>query len=150
MGRTALEKTDILGISRTGAVATAKCPYCNQSIPENELSEHIRIELLDPKWKEQKRVLDMRRSQAQQLQQGADVSSSLRNLANARTDLFGDEIDEVERRRREEEEKTRRREREKIIWDGHTASASKTETTFQTQFNLDDQIKKMHSRMGLT
>ncbi len=92
----------------------------------------------------------MRRSQAQQLQQGADVSASLRNLANARTDLFGDEIDEVERRRREEEEKARRRDREKIIWDGHTASAQKTETTFQSQFNLDDQIKKMHSRMGLT
>ncbi len=145
-----IELADCLGISRNGAVATAKCPYCGQSIPENELSEHIRIELLDPKWKEQKRVLEMRRSQAQQLQQGADVSASLRNLASQRTDLFGDEIDETERKRREEEEKARRREREKIIWDGHTASAQKTETTFQTQFNVDDQIKKMHSRLGLT
>ncbi|ORY23136.1 pre-mRNA splicing factor [Naematelia encephala] len=138
------------GIQRTGAVATAKCPYCGQSIPENELSEHIRIELLDPKWKEQKRQLDQRRAQHNQLTQGADVSGSLRNLAQARTDLFGDEIDEVERKRREEEEKQKRREREKIIWDGHTASAAKTADTFQTQFSLEDQIKKMHSRMGLT
>ena len=77
------------------------------------------------------------------------MSGSLRNLASARTDLFGDEIDEAERKRREEEENTRRKDREKIIWDGHTASASKTETTFQSQFTLDDQIKKMHTRMGL-
>jgi splicing factor 3A subunit 1 len=64
--------------------------------------------------------------------------------------LFGDDIDEAERKRREEEEKQKRREREKIIWDGHTASAAKTSDTFQTQFTLDEQIKKMHSRIGLT
>lgn len=131
-------------------MATAKCPYCGQSIPENELSEHIRIELLDPKWKEQKRQLDQRKAQALQMQHGADVSTSLKNLAQARTDIFGDEIDEAERKRREEEEIKKRREREKIVWDGHTNSAAKTETTFQTQFSLDEQIKKMHSRMGLT
>ena len=119
-------------------------------IPENELSEHIRIELLDPKWKEQKRQLDLRRSQAQQLQQGADISTSLRNLASARTDLFGDEMDEETRKKREEEEKQKRRDREKIIWDGHTASAAKTADTFQSQFNVDDQIRKMHSRIGVT
>ena len=95
-------------------------------------------------------MLDMRKAQALQMQQGADVSASLRNLANARTDLFGDEIDEEERKRREEVEKQRRREREKITWDGHTASAQKAETTFQNQFTLSDQINKMHSRMGVT
>jgi splicing factor 3A subunit 1 len=127
----------------------SKCPNCGQSIPETELSEHMRIELLDPKWKEQKRVLEMRRSQAQQLQQGADITASLRNLASNRTDLFGDEVDEETRKKREEEEKQKRRDREKIIWDGHTNSAAKTTDTFQTAFNLDDQIKKLHSRMGL-
>ncbi|KAK8864174.1 hypothetical protein IAR55_001420 [Kwoniella newhampshirensis] len=138
------------GIQRNNAVQTAICPNCGQSIPENELTEHMRIELLDPKWKEQKKNLDLRRAQAQQLQQGADVVASLKNLAHARTDIFGDEIDEAERRRREEEERQKRKEREKIIWDGHTASAAKTTDTFQTQFSLEDQIKKMHSRMGLT
>jgi splicing factor 3A subunit 1 len=126
-----------------------KCPYCNQSIPENELSEHIRIELLDPKWKEQRAQLEMRRAQAQQLVQGADVSASLRNLAAQRTDLFGDESDEAARKQREEEALRARKEREKIIWDGHTNSAQKTADTFQTQFTLDEQIKKMHSQMGL-
>ena len=126
-----------------------KCPYCGQMIAETELTEHIRIELLDPKWKEQKKQLELRRTQAQQLQQGADVSASLRNLANARTDLFGDDLDEEARRKRDEEDKAKRKEREKIIWDGHIASAQKTSDTFQSQFNLEDQIKKMHSRIGL-
>ncbi|WWD02712.1 hypothetical protein V865_000753 [Kwoniella europaea PYCC6329] len=138
------------GIQRGGNVATAKCPNCGQSIPENELSEHMRIELLDPKWKEQKRNLEMRRAQAQQLQHGADVVASLKNLAHARTDLFGDDLDEAQRKQREEEERQKRREREKIIWDGHTASAAKTTETFQSSFNVEDQIKKLHSRIGLT
>lgn len=114
------------------------------------MSEHIRIELLDPKWKEQKRALETRRNQHLQMQQGADVSASLRNLASQRTDLFGDEIDEEERKRREEAAKQARRDREKIIWDGHTATAAKTSDTFQSQFSGDDQIRKMHSRIGLT
>ncbi|WVO16420.1 hypothetical protein L204_104096 [Cryptococcus depauperatus] len=138
------------GIQRTNAVATAVCPNCGQSIPEDELSEHMRIELLDPKWKEQKKQLELRRAQAQQLQQGADIVTSLKNLASARTDIFGDETDEQVRKRREEEEKQKRREREKIVWDGHTASAQKTAEQFQSQFNLDNQIKQMHSRIGLT
>lgn len=36
------------------------------------------------------------------------------------------------------------------MWDGHTASAAKTAETFQSQFSLDEQIKKLHNRAGLT
>ena len=39
-------------------VATAICPYCKQSIPEAEMSEHIRIELLDPRYREQQQHLE--------------------------------------------------------------------------------------------
>lgn len=113
------------------------------------MSEHIRIELLDPKWKEQKRQLDLRRTQAQQLQQGADISASLRNLAEARTDIFGDEADEETRKKREEEELKKRREREKIVWDGHTSTAAKVSDTFQKTFSVEDQIKNIHSRIGV-
>lgn len=139
-----------LGIQRGGPVARAKCPYCGQSIPEAELSEHIRIELLDPRWKDQKRELDARRQQQQQLQVGADISTSLRNLAAARTDLFGDEEDEETRRLREEDDKRKRKEREKIVWDGHTASASRTKDTFQERFKGEDQRRKAQEAAGIT
>ncbi|KAK4688970.1 splicing factor 3A subunit 1, partial [Tremellales sp. Uapishka_1] len=142
-------KSNYVPKAKVTNVQTAKCPYCNQSIPESELSEHIRIELLDPKWKEQKRNLDLRKAQHQQLQQGADISASLRNLASQRTDLFGDELDEEERKRKDEEDKLRRKEREKIVWDGHTASKATTESTFQSNFSLDNQIRDIHNRVGV-
>jgi len=40
---------------RTGAAlqeATQTCPRCGEQIPMSEMDEHVRIELLDPRWKE--------------------------------------------------------------------------------------------------
>lgn len=91
----------------------------------------------------------MRRNQSLQMAQGTDVSGSLRNLASQRTDLFGDESDEAERKRKEEEANKKRKERERIVWDGHTNSAQKTTDTFQAQFTLENDIDKMHARLGL-
>ena len=84
------------------------------------------------------------------MQYGADVAGSLKSLAQARTDIFGDEMDEAERKRRAEEQEKAKKAREKIVWDGHTNSAARTETTFQNTFSVDEQIKKMHSRLGLS
>ena len=39
----------------------------------DELQEHMRIELLDSKWKEQRDVLEARKAQASELQRGANV-----------------------------------------------------------------------------
>jgi len=36
------------------AVQYQTCPLCKELIPVNDLAEHMRIELLDPKWREQK------------------------------------------------------------------------------------------------
>ena len=44
----------------TRNVVTQICPNCGEAIPVNELDEHMRIELLDPKWKEQKAVAEKR------------------------------------------------------------------------------------------
>ncbi|KAL1407197.1 SF3a splicing factor complex subunit [Vanrija albida] len=138
------------GIQRGGNVATAKCPYCGQSIPESELSEHIRIELLDPRWKDQKRDLEQRRQQQQQLQIGADISKSLKDLATNRTDLFGDESDEALKARRDAEAEQKRKDREKIVWDGHTNSAKTAETTFQSRYSAEDAARRRNEAMGIS
>ena len=65
----------------------------------------MRIELLDSKWKEQRDVLEARKAQASELQRGANVVSSLRNLARTRVDIFGSETDEE----REKKKKNGRR-----------------------------------------
>jgi splicing factor 3A subunit 1 len=63
----------------TRNVVTQICPNCGERIPVNELDEHMRIELLDPKWKEQKAVAE-KRQQATNLG-GADVARNVKRLA---------------------------------------------------------------------
>ncbi|EEB99126.1 hypothetical protein MPER_01251, partial [Moniliophthora perniciosa FA553] len=68
-----------LGKQAKSAMTT--CTICGQQIPVDELQEHMRIELLDPKWKEQRDANERRNAQASELQRGANVVSSLKNLA---------------------------------------------------------------------
>lgn len=55
------------------------CPNCGERIPVDELDEHMRIELLDPKWKEQKALAE-KRQMATNLG-GADVARNVKRLA---------------------------------------------------------------------
>lgn len=63
----------------TRTVVTQICPNCGERIPVDELDEHMRIELLDPKWKEQKAVAE-KRQMATNLG-GADVARNVKRLA---------------------------------------------------------------------
>ena len=109
----------------------------------------MRIELLDPRWKEQRNAIENRRAQLTELQRGANVESSLKNLARARVDIFGTEADEEKRKKEELEEQERRKEREKVVWDGHTASKDRTLDKFQTNVNFEEQIAAIHRAKGL-
>ena len=125
------------------------CAVCGQQVPVDELQEHMRIELLDPRWKSQRDALEARRAQSNELQRGANVESSLRDLARARVDIFGTEVDEEKRKREEEEELKRRKEREKNVWDGHTASKDRTLDKYQSNVNFEEQIAAIHRAKGL-
>lgn len=130
-------------------VTMTTCAVCGQQVPVDELQEHMRIELLDPRWKSQRDVLEARRAQLNELQRGANVETSLRSLARARVDIFGTEADEEKRKREEQAEQERRKEREKDVWDGHTASKDKTLDKFQSSSNIDEQIAAIHRAKGL-
>ncbi|KAI0319830.1 Pre-mRNA splicing factor PRP21 like protein-domain-containing protein [Amylostereum chailletii] len=132
-----------------GKVAMTTCSICGQQIAVNELQEHMRIELLDPKWKSQRDALEARKAQASELQRGANVVSSLKNLARTRVDIFGAEADEERRKIEEEAERERRKEREKGVWDGHTASKAGTLDKYSTNVNFDEQIAAIHRAKGL-
>ena len=54
---------------RAARTATALCPNCGQQIPVAELDAHLRIELLDPRWKEQQ-------AGGQQGKDGGDLKSA--------------------------------------------------------------------------
>ncbi|TRM61735.1 Pre-mRNA splicing factor PRP21 like protein-domain-containing protein [Schizophyllum amplum] len=125
------------------------CSVCGQQIPIDELGEHMRIELLDPKWKEQRDMNEARHARSSELLSGANVGSSLKNLARKRVDIFGAEADEEKRKKEEEEEKVRRKEREKVVWDGHTASMARTVDAYSTNVNFEEQIAAIHRAKGL-
>ncbi|KAF8061504.1 Pre-mRNA splicing factor PRP21 like protein-domain-containing protein [Lyophyllum atratum] len=134
---------------RSGKTAMTTCTICGQQIAVDELQEHMRIELLDPRWKDQRNALEARKAQASELQRGANVVSSLKNLAHARVDIFGAEADEQRRKLEEEEQREKRKEREKVVWDGHTASKANTLDKFSTNVNFDEQIAAIHRAKGL-
>ncbi|OBZ75193.1 Splicing factor 3A subunit 1 [Grifola frondosa] len=117
-------------LNKKGGEKMTTCTICGQQIPVDELQEHMRIELLDPRWKSQRDALEARKAQASELQRGANVVSSLKNLARTRVDIFEEE-------------------REKVVWDGHTASKANTLDKFSTNVNFDEQIAAIHRSKGL-
>ncbi|KAB8077082.1 Pre-mRNA splicing factor PRP21 like protein-domain-containing protein [Aspergillus leporis] len=68
------------------AGATALCPNCHQQIPVAELDQHMRIELLDPRWKEQRAKAESRSATTNL--STADVANNLKRLASQRSDVF--------------------------------------------------------------
>lgn len=137
----------LVGAKKASALTT--CAICGQQIPVDELDEHMRIELLDPKWKSQRDALEARKVQASELLRGADVVSSLKDLARTRVDIFGAEADEERRKKEEEEERERRKEKEKVVWDGHTATKVSTMDKYSLNVNFDEQIAAIHRAKGL-
>eukprot|EP00750_Incisomonas_marina_P001342 INCI11124.1.p1 GENE.INCI11124.1~~INCI11124.1.p1 ORF type:complete len:704 (+),score=163.94 INCI11124.1:239-2350(+) len=121
-------RTDYKGAAATaagGARAAAPKffidPRTGRHIPIAESEEHMRIELLDPKWKEQqKRALDTQATS--QFASDDQIAANLSSLGRARPDIFGG--DELEaRKKKQEADKAAAR----VIWDGHTASVQEVQ-----------------------
>ena len=137
-------------MGKKGDQKMTTCTICGQQIAVDELQEHMRIELLDPRWKSQRDALEARKAQAAELQKGADVSATVKALARARVDIFGDEQDEVARQQEKAQQEAQAKECEKNVWDGHTASKLTTLEKYQTNVNFDEQIAAIHRAKGLT
>merc|ERR1719379_2730111 len=64
-----------------------RCPITGQLIPAEEMSNHLRILLLDPKWKQQKDQLVERARKESAF--ADDVEANLAGFVAKRPDLFG-------------------------------------------------------------
>lgn len=96
-------------------------PITGQPVPASEMDEHVRLQLLHPKWKEQRDAMNAKQ-QGTALAPEAEIASNLLAFAQKRKDLQGASVRELEK----EEEEKRRKAKEKVIWDGHTDSAQRT------------------------
>lgn len=67
---------------------TQICSICNASVPVSQIDEHIRIELLDPKWRTQRLAMMAKNKDSNLVETGTDVSKNLEALAKHRSDIF--------------------------------------------------------------
>jgi splicing factor 3A subunit 1 len=137
-------KPKLYGTTGKTAVATELCPRCGEAIPVAEMAEHMRIELLDPKWKEQKMAMEAKQRDSNLLQEGNDVAKILKNISGLRPDIFGSDDADANKRIREFEEEAKKKER--VIWDGHTATMGLVNQRAQ-KTSIEDQIAQMHERI---
>lgn len=125
---------------RASTVATGICPNCSQSIPLSEMAEHMRIELLDPRWKEQRARADAKFATTNL--NTSDTVQNLKRLASQRDDLFdgspgGENFSHEERERRK-----------KVTAQGWDGSAETREGVRMQSFDVAEQLKVIHRKAG--
>lgn len=96
-------------------------PITGELIPISEMAEHMRISLIDPKYKEQKERM-MAKLRETTLAQDHEISRNIVGLARTRPDIFGTTEEEVSNAVKAEIEKKKDEQPKQVIWDGHTGS----------------------------
>ncbi|KAJ1720030.1 SF3a splicing factor complex subunit [Coemansia erecta] len=78
-------------LRRGQAAATVhlRCQLCGQDVPASQFDEHLRVELVDPRWKEQKTAYERRFRDSNLVQDGGDIARYLRRLAHASAEEQG-------------------------------------------------------------
>lgn len=92
-----------------------KCPKCHRDIPLAEWSNHLKIELLDPKWREQK--AEMLEKQHVGMS-GDDITKNLKKLTQDHPTLYKKSI--------QEEITGKPTAGPKLIWDGQSEQITRT------------------------
>lgn len=133
---------------RAARSATALCPNCGQQIPVAELDAHLRIELLDPRWKEQQSKAAARFSTTNL--GGTDVAANLKRL-RARTDGTGaDPVAEAAARVLGEQEEEERRKRMRTEGIGEPtypgAPVGMGAPQQQQPANVQEQIRQIYNK----
>lgn len=106
-------------------------PITGELIPIAEMAEHMRISLIDPKYKEQKERM-MAKLRDNTLAADDEITKNIVGLARTRPDIFGTTEEEVSNAVRQEIEK-KREEPSRVMWDGHAASMGRTAAQAQNQ-----------------
>ncbi|POR35070.1 Splicing factor 3A subunit 1 [Tolypocladium paradoxum] len=120
----------------------ALCPNCKQNIPTNELDAHMRIELLDPSWKEQKAKAESRYAHSNISH--ADVANNLKRLASQRSDVF----DPITGQAISEDELARRKKAVMNSFDGNPEGKSQAHMNHLQSFNVEEQIRAIHQKFA--
>ncbi|RZC75006.1 hypothetical protein C5167_050487 [Papaver somniferum] len=121
-------------------------PITGELIPISEMAEHMRISLIDPKYKEQKERM-MAKIRETTLAQDDEISRNIVGLARTRPDIFGTTEEEVSNAVKAEIEKKKEEQPKQVIWDGHTGSIGRTANQAMSQ-SLEDQMENGNNLPG--
>ncbi|XP_071528382.1 splicing factor 3A subunit 1 [Panulirus ornatus] len=122
-------------------------PITGERIAPDKVGQHLRINMLDPRWLEDRdRQLAERSNQESVFATGESIRSSLKQLAERRTDIFGagDEETIIGKKIGEEEKRE-----EKVTWDGHTGSMEAATRAARANISINEQIHQIHKVKGL-
>ena len=104
------------GSGPTSGPMTMIDPISGKVIPVDEMSEHMRVQLMDPRWRiEQKRFQEKQRETG--FAEGGSIADSLKQFAKKRGDIFGQK--EPINAELEEDKKNAE---QSVQWDGHMSS----------------------------
>ncbi|KAA8892650.1 Pre-mRNA splicing factor PRP21 like protein-domain-containing protein [Sphaerosporella brunnea] len=120
--------------------ATGICPNCQQAIPLSEMEAHMRIELLDPRWKEQRARADAKFATTNL--NTNDTVLNLKRLASQRDDLFDSTTGESITA---EEAERRKKAATGGAWDG---TAESRESVKMRSYDVNEQIMAIHRKAG--
>ncbi|KAJ1624926.1 Pre-mRNA splicing factor PRP21 like protein-domain-containing protein [Pavlovales sp. CCMP2436] len=112
---------DVRASSARPAVQMAIDPISGKEVPVSEIGEHLRISLLDPRWKEQKEIAAEKQKESN-VAKGDEVFANLSRLADRRTDIFGDEEGAIGEVNDPQQRKLAKAANDRVIWDGHAES----------------------------
>ncbi|KAL2902592.1 putative splicing factor 3A subunit 1 [Bienertia sinuspersici] len=107
-------------------------PITGELIPISEMSEHMRISLIDPKYKEQKERM-FAKIRETTLAHDDEISRNIVGLARTRPDIFGTTEEEVSNAVKAEIDKKKDEQPKQVIWDGHTGSIGRTANQAMSQ-----------------
>jgi len=127
-------------------------PITGEKIPASKAAEHMKVGLLDPRWVEERdKHISAKASEEVVFAPGQSIESSLKSLAERRTDIFGVGEEAAQEtmiglKMGDEEFKPTG---DKVTWDGHSSSAESAARAARANISLNDQIAQIHKQKGL-
>ncbi|KAJ2664944.1 SF3a splicing factor complex subunit [Coemansia sp. RSA 1200] len=129
---------------------TLQCQLCKQDIPASEFEEHIRVELIDPKWKEQKLVYERKIRDSNLVKEGMDVARYLKQMAGHRADIFGTDGEPQEGGEAgSAQEPPASAGKPTVPWDGYSSTATRAARRARENMSDADRVAEMRRRNGL-
>ena len=134
-------RTDYVPRAKKSNTSLVQCPNCKQSFPADEIEEHIRIELLDPRWKEQRAKAEARYSTVITPNEAAN---NLKRFASQRDDIYDDATGMPIT-----EEEAARRKKAATSYDGQPDPTKDAARLQQMQtMNVQEQLRRIQERHG--